>query len=431
MNSSRKASLGFIFTTILIDVIGIAIIIPVAPALVMDLTGKSENEVAITVGLLMSSYAIAQFLFSPLLGTLSDTYGRRPIILLSLLGLGLDYVLHAFAPTLAWLFAGRILAGICGASFTVANAYIADISSKEDRAKNFGMVGAAFGLGFIVGPVIGGLAGAEWGPRAPFIVAAILSLLNFMYGVFILPESLAAKNRRAFKLKNANPIGALKHLRKYPLIVGLVITFFLLHMAGEALPATWVLFTNFQFGWGEGEVGISLAVVGVLVAFVQGFFTGRMVKKFGDKTTVIIGGILMASGMLLYSIAFEGWMLYLYSIPYCLGGIAGPTLQGIISNQVSDKEQGELQGALTSVMSLTTIISPLVMTFTFEQFTKPDMTNQFAGAPYLLAGLIMTLGLIIAWRTLNKRPELLIKAQVELDDTLVDDEQINRGPEGE
>lgn len=423
-SKNKKASLGFIFTTVLIDVIGIAIIIPVAPALVQELTGLGVSDSAPYVGWLMASYALMQFLFSPLMGSLSDTYGRRPILLISLFGLGLDYILHALAPTITWLFVGRLMAGMCGASFTVANAYIADISSKKERAKNFGMIGAAFGVGFILGPVIGGFAASQWGIRAPFIVAAVLSFLNFLYGFFILPESFPKEKRRTFNFKNANPVGSLLHIRKYPMLIGLVVTFFLLHFAGESLPATWVLFTEFQFGWEEGMIGLSLGVVGLLVAIVQGGLIGKFVSKFGDKKTVYIGFVFWIIGMFLFALASEPWMIFAFSIPYCLGGIAGPTLQGIISNQVSDDEQGELQGALTSLMSLTTIISPLIMTWLFKEFTREERAHHIAGAPYILAALVMIISFIMVMITFNKRAELLIPAKNEEIPEPTDDQEI-------
>jgi len=422
---NKKASLGFIFTTVLIDIIGIAIIIPVGPPLVQELTGLNVSDSAVYVGLLMASYAIMQFLFAPLLGSLSDTYGRRPILLLSLLGLGLDYVLHAVAPTLTILFVGRLLAGMCGGSITVANAYIADISTKEERAKNYGMIGAAFGLGFILGPIIGGFAAELGGLRAPFWVAAVLSLLNLLFGFFILPESFPKEKRRPFNLRKANPIGALMHIKKYPAITGLVISFFLVQMAGQSLPATWVIFTEYQFGWEEFMVGLSLGVVGILVAIVQGGLVGKFVKTFGEKKTVYYGFLFWILGMSLFTVAIEPWMIFAFSVPYCLGGIASPTLQGIISNQVKDNEQGELQGALTSLMSITAIISPLIMTFIFQKFTQPESPIIFAGAPYILASIFLLIAFFIAYKALNNQQNLFAVKAVEPDTNIISSESMS------
>src|SRR5688572_20407482 len=260
----RSAALGFIFVTLLIDVIGLGIIIPVLPKLIEKLTGEGLSEASRYGGFLMFSYAVMQFVFSPILGGLSDRYGRRPVLLFSLLGLGIDYIFLAFAPTLAWLFVGRIVAGICGASFTTAFAYVADISAPEKRAQNFGMMGAAFGLGFIIGPLIGGVVGEEFGPRAPFIAAAGLSLLNWLYGYFILPESLSKENRRKFDWKRANPFGSLQFLRRYPAIGGLAFAFFLIYMGAQAVMGNWSFFTIYRFGWSEKMVGLSLGAVGLL-----------------------------------------------------------------------------------------------------------------------------------------------------------------------
>jgi len=333
MARQRNASLTFIFITILIDVIGLGIIIPVLPSLIESLTGEGLSKASMYGGWLIFAYALMQFLFAPVLGELSDQYGRRPVLLIALLGLGIDYLFHAWAPTLGWLFVGRIIAGISGASFTVATAYIADISEPEKKAQNFGLVGAAFGLGFIIGPVIGGLF-SQWGIRLPFLVAAGLSLLNFLYGFFFIPESLPKDRRRSFEWKRANSIGSLMHLKKYPMVLGLIFSFFFAYIAAHSVQSTWSYYTMFRFEWDETMVGYSLGVVGALVAVVQGGLIRLIVPKIGERNAVIAGFILWATGLLGFAFAFEGWMMFVILIPYCLGGIASPTVQGIISNQV-------------------------------------------------------------------------------------------------
>lgn len=401
MSARYKASLGFIFITILVDVIGIGIIIPVLPSLIESLNGEGLSEASRIGGWLMFSYAAMQFVFAPVLGELSDRFGRRPIILLALLGLGIDYIFHAFAPTIGWLFVGRILAGITGASFTVATAYIADISTPEKKAQNFGLIGAAFGLGFIVGPVIGGIA-SKWGVQMPFFIAAGLSLLNFLYGLLILPESHKLENRRPFEWKRANPIGSLLHLRRYPVVISFLIPFFLIYIAGHSVQSTWTFFTMFRFDWDETTVGYSLAVVGVLVAAVQGGLVRVIVKKLGEMKTVLLGMGFWMAGLMLFAFASEGWMMFAFLLPYCLGGIAGPTLQGIISNQVSAKEQGELQGALTSLISLTSIIGPPLMTWIFYKFTEEDTSTTFAGAPFLLGAILILISILLVIKPLKE-----------------------------
>ncbi len=404
MALGSKASLSFIFVTILIDVIGIGIIIPVLPSLIESLDGGGLSDAARIGGWLMFSYAIMQFLFAPVFGALSDQYGRRPVILLALLGLGIDYIFHAIAPTLSLLFIGRILAGVTGASFTVAAAYIADISTPDKKAQNFGMIGAAFGLGFIIGPVIGGVA-AQWGVRVPFIVAAVLSLLNFLYGFFVLPESHKEENREPFDWKKANPVGSLRHFRKYPLIIGFVVSFTLIYLAGHSVQSTWAFFTMYRFDWDESLVGYSLALVGIVVAIVQGGLIKVVVKQLGEKKTVIVGMLLWSLGLFLFAYASQSWMMFAFIVPYCLGGVAGPTLQGIISNQVPATEQGKLQGALTSLVSLTSVVGPPLMTYIFYSFTQDDAPVEFPGAAFFFGGILMTIALFLVLKPIRKVDE--------------------------
>lgn len=399
--SQKQAAIGFIFITLLIDVIGLGIIIPVMPKLIQELLHVDVSEAAKYGGWLIFAYAITQFLFSPLVGNLSDKYGRRPVLLLSLFGFSLDYLLLAFAPTITWLFVGRIIAGITGASFTTASAYIADISTDENRTKNFGMIGAAFGLGFIIGPVIGGLLG-HFGSRVPFYAAAILCLLNFLYGYFILPESLPKKHRREFDIKRANPIGSFINLKKYPKLIGLILAVFLLNIASHAVQSNWSYFTEYQFNWNETMIGISLGVVGLLVGLVQGGLIRWVNPKLGNVKSIYVGMSLYTLGMFLFGFATESWMMFLFLIPYCLGGIAGPALQAVIASQVPPNEQGEIQGTLTSLMSASAIVGPPLMANVFYYFTHNEAPFKFAGAPFILGGLGMLLSTFIAYFSLKK-----------------------------
>jgi len=397
MTSNKKsAAIGFIFITMLIDITGWGIIIPVIPKLIKELIHGDISEAAKIGGWLTFAYAITQFIFAPLIGNLSDKFGRRPIILISLFAFSLDYLLLAFAPTIMWLFVGRIIAGISGASITTASAYIADVSTPENRAKNFGMIGAAFGLGFIIGPVIGGLLG-QYGSRVPFYAAAVLCLLNFLYGYFILPESLSKENRREFSLKRANPIGAFLNLKKYPKLIGLVISIFLLYTASHAVHSNWSYFTMYKFNWDEKMVGISLGAIGLLVGIVQGGLIRVINPKLGNEKSIYVGLALYTVGMFLFATATESWMMFAFLIPYCLGGIAGPAMQAVISSQVPANEQGEIQGTLSSLMSASAIVGPPMMSTVFYYFTHKEAPFQFAGAPFVLGGILMFLSTIIAY----------------------------------
>ncbi|SHK69221.1 TCR/Tet family MFS transporter [Hymenobacter psychrotolerans] len=406
MSAARKPALAFIFITLLLDVIGFGIIIPVLPKLITHLTGEPLSAAARYGGWMGFAFAGMQFLFSPVLGNLSDKYGRRPVLLVALFGFGLDYLFLAFAPSIGWLFVGRMIAGITGASFTTAGAYIADISTPENRAKNFGLIGAAFGLGFIIGPVLGGkLVG--FGAQVPFLVAAGLTFLNWLYGFFVLPESLAPENRRPFSWSRANPIGSLLLLRRYPVILGMVGSLVLVYIAAHATQSTWSYYTMYKFHWSESRVGDSLGVVGLLTALVQGVLIRYLNPKLGAARSVFVGLGFYAIGFLLFSVAPTGWMMFAFLIPYCLGGIAGPALQGIMSGQVPPTEQGELQGALTSLVSLTSIVGPPLMTNLFSYFTSPAAPVHFLGAPFL-TGAVLTVGsLLLALRSLRRyQPEV-------------------------
>ena len=399
--NKNQAALGFIFITMLIDVIGWGIIIPVIPGLIEELIQGDISEAAKVGGWITFTYAITQFIFAPLIGNLSDQFGRRPIILISLLGFTLDYILLALAPSITWLFIGRIIAGITGASITTASAYIADISTIENRAKNFGMIGAAFGLGFIIGPVIGGLLG-QYGARVPFYAAAALCFLNFLYGYFILPESLPKEKRSVLNLKKANPIGSFLHLKKYPKLIGLASSMFLLYVASHAIQSNWSFFTMYKFNWDEKMVGISLGVIGLFVALVQGVLIRWVNPWLGNEKSIYAGFFLYSLGMLLFTFANQSWMMFIFLIPYCLGGIAGPALQAVISIQVPETEQGKIQGTLTSLMSASAIVGPPLMTGIFYYFTKEQTPFKFAGAPFLLASILMTISAVMAYYSFRK-----------------------------
>ncbi|CAG2533495.1 MULTISPECIES: TCR/Tet family MFS transporter [Maribacter] len=404
---SNKTALLFIFITILVDVIGIGIILPIIPDLIMELTGEG-NHMAIIYGMwLTTAFAGMQFLFSPVLGEISDKYGRRPILLIALLGLSIDYLIHAWAPSIVWLFLGRFLAGITGASFTVASAYIADVSTKENKAKNFGLIGAAFGIGFIIGPGIGGFFG-EIDIRLPFYIAAGLTFANFLFGYFFVPESLTMENRRQINYAKMIPGVSLFALRNYKGILLLISAFFLANLAGQALPSTWSYYGIERYDWNPRQIGLSLMVVGLLVAVVQGFLVGKLVTKFGKRKVIIYGFLLWTVGMFLFSFAHEPWMLYAFLIPYALGGIAGPTVQGVISNQVSEKEQGILQGSITGLVSITAILGQFIFAPVFYYFIRPETSIYFPGAPYALAAVLLLIAFILATtaiKRMNVEPE--------------------------
>lgn len=401
MASNKKAAVGFIFITILIDVIGLGLIIPVVPKLIEELLHNSSTSLAAQYGgWLTFSYAIMQFTVSPILGNLSDQYGRRPILLFSLFGFGLDYLFVAFAPSIAWLFVGRIIAGITGASITTASAYMADISTPENRAQNFGMIGAAFGLGFIIGPLLGGLLG-EHGSRLPFFVAAGLALANWLYGYFVLPESLPKHLRRKFEWKRANPLGSLLQLRKYPSVAGLIGSLILIYLAAHSVQSNWSFVNIEKFKWTPKLIGISLGIVGFLIALVQGLLIRVINPRIGNEKSVYVGLSLYTLGLLLFTFATQTWMMFAFLVPYCLGGIAGPALQSIISGNVPPNEQGELQGALTSLMSLTSVLGPIMMTGTFAYFTGPTAPFYFPGASFLLGAVLMLFSLIWAYNALH------------------------------
>ena len=402
MASQKNKAVYFVLVTVLIDVIGFGIIIPVLPKLLAEMNQIGINEASKYGGFLLTAFAIAQFLFSPIMGGLSAQYGRRPVLLLSLLGISIDYVILALAPSFTWLVIGRIIAGIFGASFTAASAYIADVSTDEDRAKNFGLLGAAFGLGFIIGPLMGGLFG-EIGVRIPFYVAAILAFINFVYGYFILPESLSLENRRAFEWKRANPIGVVQQLFSYKKIGYLLLVVFLLNTAVHAVNSNWSYFTMYRFEWSEITVGLSLAFAGLLISIVQAGFAQKISNKLGEPRSICYGIALYGIGMLLFAFANTSWMMFVFLIPYCSAAFCGPILKSYLVQQVPANEQGELQGGLTSIQSLTTIVGPLIMTGIFFYTTKDDTPFYFPGSAFLLAAILMGICYLLSYFILKKQ----------------------------
>ena len=400
--TGKKAAIGFIFITLLIDITGWGIILPVVPKLIGELIHSDLSEAAKYGGWLGFVYAITQFIFAPIVGNLSDQYGRRPIILISLLGFAIDYILLALAPSIGWLFFGRIIAGLTGASISTASAYIADISTDEDRTKNFGLIGAAFGLGFIIGPVIGGLLG-HYGARVPFYVAAILCMMNFLYGLFILPESLEKDKRRSFNWKRANPIGTFNFLRKQSKISNLVVALILVYVALHAVQSNWHFFTMYKFNWTERTVGLSLGLLGLLIGLVQGVLIRWTTPKLGEQKSVYFGLLFYALGLMLFAFTHQGWLMFVFLIPYSLGGICGPALQSIISKNVPSNEQGKLQGSLASLVSATSIIGPPIMTNLFYYFTHDKAPFEFSGAPFFLASILMAISAIIIYFAFQRK----------------------------
>jgi MFS transporter, DHA1 family, tetracycline resistance protein len=394
----RRASVTFILITLFIDSLGFGLVIPILPKLVERLIGGDISDASFAVGALTALYAVMQFFAAPVLGSLSDRYGRRPILLLSLGSLGLDYVLLAFAPTIWWLVVGRIIAGIGGATFTPAGAYIADVSPPEKRAANFGLVGVAFGLGFIAGPALGGLLG-EGNLRLPFVVAALLSLTNFLFGLFVLPESLARENRRPFNLAQANPLGALLAIWRYAGVAALLPVAVATGLAQMGLQSVWVLYTTYRYSWSVSDVGISLAIVGLLFAIAQGALVRPIVARFGEART-LVGGLLIATiSFILFGLATEGWMMYTVTAFYCLGlGLSGPAMQGLMSRVVPPDEQGLLQGAMASVNTGATIVGPLLATSLFGYFVGPTAPFVLPGAPFFMGGLLFLASLAVALR---------------------------------
>jgi DHA1 family tetracycline resistance protein-like MFS transporter len=390
--SQQGHAISFILITILIDTLGFGMIAPVMPELVSELTGEGFSEAAIYGGQLMFLFAAVQFIAAPILGNLGDRFGRRPVLLISLSALGLDYVLIALAPTLTWLFVGRFISAIASATFATANAWVSDVSPPADRARHFGFLSAAWGLGFMIGPVIGGLLG-EIGPRVPFWAAAGLALVNVAYGFFVLPESLPKESRRSFDIRRANPIGALLQMRRFPALLGLMAVLIPYQIAHNANPAVWGYYTMHKFGWSVSDVGWSLFVVGATIMFVNALLVGPTIARIGEKGAVFLGFSAMSVGFFIFAFAMESWVMFLGIFPFALVGVASPALRGMMANQVPADAQGELQGALSSLMSLVMIGSPLLMTNLFHRYSREGADINFPGAPFLAAALLAILAM--------------------------------------
>lgn len=398
----RRAALAFIFVTVVVDVLALGIIIPVLPKLVEGFLGGNTARAAEIYGLFGTVWALMQFVFSPVLGALSDRFGRRPVILLSIFGLGFDYILMALAPTVTWLFLGRVISGITGASFTTAGAYIADVTPPEKRAAGFGLVGAAWGLGFVLGPAMGGVLGGV-SPRLPFWVAAGLTLLNAMYGLFVLPESLSPERRKAFAWGRANPMGSLVLLRSHRELLGLATVNFLYYVAHHVLPSVFVLYTGYRYGWGETTVGLTLAGVGICNIAVQGLLVKPIVASFGERRALLAGLFFGAAGFAVYGLAATGAEFWLGVPVFAFMGLFGPATQGLMTRRVGPSEQGQLQGANSSLMGLSGLIGPGLFTLTFASFIGRRADWHQPGAPFLLAALLLTAALVLAWRVTRPR----------------------------
>ena len=395
-----RLALAFIFVTVLLDSIGFGIIMPVLPQLIMDVSEEPLSAAARYGGWLMFVYAAMQFFSAPVLGNLSDRFGRRPVLLLSLLAMGADYLLMGWAPSLAWLFLGRFIAGVSASTYGIANAFIADTFAPDDRAKNFALVGAAFGCGFVIGPVLGGFLG-EFGPRAPFYAAAALAFINVVYGFFVLPESLKPENRRPFRLTRANPFGAFNQLWRHPLVIGLVFAYFFYLIGHHSLPAVWSFYAIERFGWSPSEIGYSLAAVGLFMILVQVWLIRLFLDRHGPVRTAYIGFVATIASFVGYAFAPFGWMIYPVLAIGALQGFIGPSVQSLMSREIPANAQGELQGALASMTSLVSILSPPFMTQTFAFFSAANAPIYFPGAPYLAAGVFTLLGLMLMMRALS------------------------------
>lgn len=397
--AENKKPIVFIFITIVLDMLGIGIIIPVLPDVIRRFTTE-PSAVTDLFGYFVATYAVMQFVASPVLGSLSDRFGRRPILLGSLLGASIDYVFMAFAPTLGLLFVGRVISGLTGASMTVANSYMADISTDENRSANFGMIGAAFGVGFIAGPMVGGALG-HWGPTAPFLAAAVLNFLNFLFGVFLLPESLSPQHRRKVEIRKLNPFSTLKKLFGNHAILVFILAYTLSFLAGNVHPSIWTLYTEHKFGWSPFQVGLSLSLVGVVFGFSQAVLTKKLVPKWGEEKSLLIGVVVSTLSFVLYASVTEGWMIYLVVVASCLSGLAMPCLQSMMTKQCPPDRQGELQGGLVSLASLASIAAPLIYTQSFKIATVPGTAVWFSGLPYFVASLISLMSFVLLVRKLN------------------------------
>jgi len=405
MTVAPPRALVFLLATIFIDTIGFGIIIPVLPSLLMELLDGSLSTAALYGGALMFAFSSMQFLSAPILGNLSDHYGRRPVLLGSLAAFAVDFVVMGLATTVGWLFFGRLLSGVFSSTYSVCSAYVADVTAPEQRARSFGLMGAAWGLGFVIGPAIGGLLG-ESNPRLPFFVAAGLAAANVFYGYFVIPESLAPANRRPFSLARANPVGAFRQMQRYPVVLGLLGALFLYHFAHDANPATWTYVTIAKFDWTPWDVGLSMSFVGICAALVQGLAVGPIVKLLGERRALVIGFAIFTVSFVGYAFATKGWMMYLWILPFAFGTIASIAATALMSRQVPANQQGELQGAISSLRSITACIAPLMMTGLFSYFTSAAAPFQFPGASFLAASVLTFAALLMVQGLLRRHPVL-------------------------
>lgn len=393
----RSAAVVFIFITVVLDMLALGLIVPVLPKLVVEFMAGDTAGAARIYGAFGTAWAAMQLVFSPLLGALSDRFGRRPVILISLTGLGLDYVLMALAPSLAWLFVGRVISGITAATFATAGAYIADVTPPEKRAAGFGLLGAAFGLGFVLGPAIGGLLGSV-GPRLPFWAAAGLTLANALYGAFVLPESLPRERRAKFEWRRANPIGSLRLLASHRQLLGLGVVAFLFSVAHDVQPSTFVLYTTYRYAWDAATIGLTLAAVGVFGAIVSGGLVGVVVTRVGERATLLAGLAFGVAGFATYGLAPTGAIFWLGLPLVSFWGLSGPAMQGLMTRHVAPSEQGQLQGARSSLMGIAGLIAPALFTQTFAAFISTQSAWHLPGAPFLLAASLLFAALVVAWR---------------------------------
>ena len=399
---ATTSTLIFVALIVFIDMVGIGLIVPVLPGLLEELTGEGLDRTAEIGGWLLFAYALMQFLFAPIIGGLSDRFGRRPVLLVTLFALGVDYLIMALAPDLMWLFIGRVLSGIMGASWAAANSCIADVASKEERGKLFGIMGAAGGSGFVIGPAIGGIIG-EYGVRLPFFASAFLAIVGAAVGYFILKETLPRERRRAFTFARANPLGTLTQMSRNPVVIGFIAVIFFMQLAGQSQMSVWSYHTQLMFDWSERDSGCSVAVVGIVIALVQGGVTGPVIARIGPERTAMLGFLLSFPAFYLFAFAQSSWIMIVGILFGGLGGLTFPALQQMMSARIAEDAQGELQGAVASAMSITSIIGPLIMTGAFGAFAD-DEGIYFPGAPYLIAAAFSLIGIAIAiWNIARMR----------------------------
>ena len=398
----NASTLFFVALIVFIDMVGIGLIVPVLPGLLEELTGETLDRTAQIGGLLAFSYALMQFLFAPIIGGMSDRFGRRPVLLVTLFILGIDYAIMALAPTLAWLFAGRIMAGVMGASWAAANSCIADVASQEERGKYFGILGAAGAGGFVIGPGLGGLLGTV-DVRFPFMVAAVLAIAGATAGFFLLKETLPSDKRRAFSMARANPLGTLIQMSRIPVVLGFLVVVFFMQMAAQSHQSVWAFHSELVFGWDELEIGLSVALFGIMLVIMQGVVTGKVIARIGAPKTIMLGFLISLPANFIFAFAFEGWHMIAGILIGASGGMTFPAMQQIMSSRVAEDAQGELQGAVASTMSITSIIGPLIMTNTFSTFADKEGLY-FPGAPYFLAAMLALVAIsIAAWNLARDR----------------------------